>query len=49
MASSTKQTENCRKRNHKNAGRERKRKLRNNGSTPAFPIHVDKDQGAAQS
>ena len=40
MASNTKQTEFRRSIRQKNAGRKRKNRLENYGSTPSFPIHT---------
>lgn len=40
MASSTKKSENIRKRHHRKCGKEARRTRRNKGSTPAFPIHL---------
>lgn len=40
MASKTAQTEYRRATRHENMGRERKRVLRNKGSTPVFPVHT---------
>lgn len=42
MASSTKKTESIRKHHRRTCGKERRRILRNKGSTPVFPIHQDK-------
>lgn len=39
MVSSTQQTERIRARQHKNAGRRRKRQMRLGNTTPAFPVH----------
>jgi hypothetical protein len=41
MASNSKKTESIRKRHRRTAGKERRRILRRDGSTPAFPIHVE--------
>jgi hypothetical protein len=41
MASATKKTWVRRELRRKNAGKARKAALRNNGSTPAFPIHTE--------
>jgi hypothetical protein len=40
MASNTKQTQFRRNLRKKNAGRDRKRSLEVNGTTPAFPVHT---------
>jgi hypothetical protein len=40
MASNTKQTRFRRNLRSKKAGRDRKRKLVSNGTTPVFPIHT---------
>lgn len=40
MASNTAQTEYARATRHENMGRERKRILRNKGTTPPFPVHT---------
>ncbi len=40
MASNTKQTKYRRKLRKEKAGRERKRAVRINGTTPVFPIHT---------
>ncbi len=39
MVSSTQQTERVRARQHKNAGRRRKRQMRMGKTTPTFPVH----------
>lgn len=51
MASNTKKTQSIRKQHERSRGKERKRKLRANGTTPAFPIHVDKanEESGSQS
>ena len=52
MASNTKKTKTIRKWHKRNQGKSRKRALRANGSTPAFPIHLpteDKAEGEAQA
>ncbi len=41
MASSTKKTESIRKHHRRTQGKERRRRLRNQGSTPVFPIHPE--------
>jgi hypothetical protein len=40
MASNTQETEFKRARRHKNAGKARKARLKNHGTTPVFPIHT---------
>lgn len=45
MASCTKRTQTVRKWHMRKAGKNRKRLLRNKGSTPAFPIHVAPTDG----
>jgi len=40
MASNTQETRFRRKLRKKKAGRDRKKKLANHGTTPAFPIHT---------
>ena len=47
MASKTAETWVKRERRRKNAGRARKAKLRNQGTTPAFPIHTPEVDAAA--
>lgn len=47
MASKTAETWVKRERRRKNAGRARKAKLRNQGSTPVFPIHTPEIDAAA--
>jgi hypothetical protein len=47
MASKTAETWAKRERRRKNAGRARKAKLRNQGSTPVFPIHTPEIDAAA--
>lgn len=39
MVSSTQQTERVRARQHKNAGKRRKRQMRSGKTTPSFPVH----------
>jgi hypothetical protein len=46
MASSTAKTERIRKRHRRSCGKERRRVLRNQGSTPAFPIHPETVEAA---
>ena len=48
MASNTKKTESIRERKAAKRGRGRKRALANNGSTPKFPIHPEKDSEKAK-
>ncbi len=40
MASNTQETRFKRVRRHKNMGKERKRRLRIDGTTPVFPVHT---------
>ncbi len=40
MASNTEHTEFRREKRHVKAGRDRKRKLRTQGTTPVFPVHT---------
>lgn len=42
MASQTKKTKRIRKNKRVQSGKKRKRAIRKHGTTPAFPIHVDK-------
>ena len=43
MASNTRQTKAIRKRHKQNQGKARKAKLRTQGTTPVFPIHVKEE------
>jgi hypothetical protein len=47
MASKTAETWVKRERRRKNAGKARKAKLRNQGSTPPFPIHTPEIDASA--
>jgi hypothetical protein len=47
MASKTAQTWSKRDRRKRNMGRDRKAKLRSQGSTPVFPIHTPEIDAAA--
>jgi hypothetical protein len=50
MVSSTQQTERVRARQHKNAGKRRKRQMRMGKTTPTFPVHpAGYDQNAADA
>jgi hypothetical protein len=49
MASNTQETRYKRSLRRKNMGKERKRKVRANGSTPAFAIHTPEADGNAPS
>jgi hypothetical protein len=45
MASNTKMTEHRRKIKTRNQNLDRKKKLERDGSTPKFPIHLEKPAG----
>ncbi|MCB9777941.1 MAG: hypothetical protein H6742_05210 [Alphaproteobacteria bacterium] len=49
MASLTQKTEYRRKLRNAKAGKERKAKLRNQGTTPSFPIHTPEADANAPS
>lgn len=49
MASNTQETRYKRHLRRKNMGKERKRKIRANGTTPAFPIHTPEADANAPS
>ena len=49
MASNTQETRYKRHLHRKNMGKERKRKIRANGTTPAFPIHTPEADANAPS
>jgi len=49
MASPTKQLKTIRRNKKKKMGRERKRKWRNQGTTPPFAIHSEEEEKKATS
>lgn len=47
MASNTQKLKRVRAQKLKKSGKQRKRQIRLNGSTPAFPIHKEKTESSA--